>query len=466
MRAALRAFAIGAILGLGALAPGAVATPSHPPASPEAGAPGLGDPFFPLAGNGGYDVAHYDLDLAYEPATQVLDGTAVIDARATQSLSRFDLDLRGFTVSAVRVDGRPAVVARDGQELQITPSRPLRARQAFVVTVAYRGVPEVVTDPDGSIEGWVPTSDGAFVVGEPQGSPSWFPCNDNPRDKATYDISVTVPDGITAMSNGVLASRKSRGGTTTWAWHESSPMATYLATATLGDFELTRSMTGRIPTWVAVDPSQAEASAPVLARLPEIVNYFTGVFGPYPFDAVGAIVDDAPDVGYALESQTKPNFASAPDEATLAHEISHQWLGNSVTLTVWPDIWLNEGFATYAELLWAEHSGGPTAQEAFDELYATPDDDGIWDPAPNDLPGPADLFGAGVYLRGAMTLHALRVKVGDPVFFRILRGWYLRNRDGNVTTDDFIALSERESKMDLDAFFEAWLTTPGKPLTW
>lgn len=481
IRAALVAFTVG----MGALVPAAasaapwradVRQPHHPrpwvppwhpgPLAPQAGAPGLGDPFFPLAGNGGYDVGNYSLKLDYEPSTSVLTGAAVITARATQDLSRFDLDLRGFTLANVRVDGRPAVFTRDGQELVITPARPIRARTVFVVSLSYTGVPEVVTDPDGSIEGWVPTVDGAFVVGEPQGSPSWFPANDNPRDKATYDVAITVPLGLTAMSNGVLTGTWSRGGRTTWAWRESSPMATYLATATLGRFTLTRSRVAGVPSYVAVDPSQEAASAPVLAKLPAMVDYFSSVFGRYPFDAVGAIVDDAPEVGYALESQTKPNFDRAPGEFTLAHEIAHQWYGNSVTLTVWPDIWLNEGFAAYSEWLWGEHTGQFTAQEVFDALYAEPADSGLWSPPPAGLTGPAQLFSGSVYDRGAMTLHALRVKVGDHVFFRILRRWYAQNRDGNVTTAGFVGLAERESGQDLDAFFAAWLTTPGKPTSW
>jgi len=481
----LRAGVAGAVVGLAALSPAASAAPWHArarhghqspgPAGPagrpgpvfgQAGAPGLGDPFFPLAGNGGYDVGHYGLTLAYDPATRVLDGSAVIDATATQDLGRFDLDLRGFDVSGVRVDGRPALVTRDGQELQVTPVRPLRRRAGFTVSLSYRGVPEVVTDPDGSIEGWVPTADGAFVVGEPQGSPGWFPGNDNPRDKATYDITITVPSGLTAMSNGVLAATWSRGGRTTWAWRESSPMATYLATATLGRFQLTRSRINGIPSYVAVDPSQAAAAAPVLAQLPDIVSYLSSVFGRYPFDAVGAIVDDAPEVGYALESQTAPNFDRAPDDFTLAHEIAHQWFGDSVSLTTWPDIWLNEGFATYAEWLWGEHTGQFTAQDQFDALYAGDPSESYWTPPPNALADPADLFTDSTYLRGAMTLHALRVKVGDPAFFRILRTWYANNRDGNVTTAGFIATAERVSGRRLDAFFATWLTQPGKPLSW
>ena len=323
-----------------------------------------------------------------------------------------------------------------------------------------------MVDPDGSIEGWVPTADGAFVVGEPQGSPGWFPANDNPRDKATYDIAVTVPAGLTAMSNGRLVATRTGPGTTTWIWREGDPMATYLATATLGRFDLTISKVDGIPSYVAVDPSQAAASAPALAKLPAMVGYFRGLIGPYPFDAVGAIVDDAPEVGYALESQTKPNFDRAPDETTLAHEIVHQWYGNSVTLTTWPDIWLNEGFATYGEWLWDAREGGPSPQARFDELYAAPATDPFWTTPPADPGAAANLFVGPIYERGAMTLQALRVKVGDAAFRTILRRWYAENRDGNVTTADFVALAERVAKQQLDAFFDVWLHQAAKPTAW
>jgi len=431
------------------------------------GAAGLGDPLFPLAGNGGYDVRHYALALGYDPGTTILDGTALILATATQSLSRFDLDLRGFAISDLRVDGRRASYTRDGQELQITPARPLRAGRPFTVTVRYSGTPEVIIDPDGSAEGWVPTSDGAFVVGEPQGAPGWFPVDDSPRDKATYDIAVTVPAGLTAVSNGVLLGQFTRKGRTTFVWHEGAPMASYLATATLGVFDLQRSRIEGIPSYVAVDPSQAADAAPALAQLPDIVKFFSATYGRYPFDAVGAIVDDAPDVGYALESQTKPNFDRAPDDFTLAHEISHQWYGDAVTLETWPDIWLHEGFATYSEWLWADHTGQFTPQDAFDYYYNNfAADDPLWSPPPGAVTDASDLFSDSVYLRGGMTLQALRVKIGDARFFTLLRRWYAQNRYGNVTTPEFIALAERVSGQDLTAFFDAWLYQEGRPASW
>jgi aminopeptidase N len=430
------------------------------------GSSGLGDPFFPNAGNGGYDVSHYSLTLGYEPASNQLAGTAVITATATQDLSRFDLDLRGFSISRLEVNGQAATFTREGeQELVITPSAGLASGSQFTVTIDYAGTPPIVTDPDGSIEGWVPTDDGAFVVGEPQGSPGWYPANDNPRDKARYDFSVTVPEGLTVMANGVLVSHVTTAGKTAWVWRETDPMAPYLATATLGVFDLTISQVGDIPSYVAVDPTLSKGN--VLRKLPEIVKFYESIYGSYPFNAVGSIVDDAKIVGYSLETQTKPVYDRMPDEATVAHELSHMWFGDSVTLTQWPDIWLHEGFATWSEWIWSEYSGNKTAQKYFDNLYNTPaQDTAFWTPPPADPGTPAFMFNGTIYYRGGMTLQALRQKVGDFAFFQIMRGWATQNRYGNVTTPQFISLAEQISGMQLDHFFDVWLYQPAKPTSW
>ena len=445
-----------------------------------AGAPGAGDPFFPFAGNGGYDVQHYDLTLSYERETNRLDGRARIVARATENLSSFNLDLRPFLdVESIRVEGNAADFTREGEhEVVITPRKGLDDGKKFVVRVVYGGAPEPVVDPDQSIEGWIPTADGAFVVNEPQGSPGWYPVNDTPLDKATYRFRVRVPEGREVIANGVLAEDPvTEDGWTTWHWYEDSPMAPYLATATNGNFELDfDGQLGGVPEYNAVDPTtrvnSASAPNPALAwaRLndaqPKAFELFSEVVGAYPFSSIGGIVDWAPNVFYSLESQSKANYWRIPPLSTVVHEVAHQWFGNAVTPETWPDIWLNEGFATWAEWYYDEHYNGIPAQDAFEDVYATPADDELWDPAPAALEGPEQLFHAPVYDRGAMTLQALRVKIGDDAFFEILRRWYAENKYGNVSTEDFIALSEEVSGQDLDQFFDIWLRVPEKPTSW
>jgi aminopeptidase N len=455
LASAFAAFA--AALSFAAVAPAAVFTP---------GAAGLGDPFFPNAGNGGYDVSSYDLTLDWQPSGNQLTGTAVIKATATQNLSRFDLDLRGFTISRLLVNGVAATFARDGeQELVVTPQSGITSGSAFTVTVNYNGTPTVVIDPDGSPEGWVPTDDGAFVVGEPQGSPGWFPVNDSPHDKATYHFRVTVPEGLTVMANGVLESSTTSGGKTTWAWNETDPMAPYLATSTIGKFDLTISQIGSIPSYLAIDPQLPKGN--VFRLMPDIVRFYESMYGPYPFNAVGGIADSAKNVGYSLETQTKPVYDRMPDELTVAHELSHMWFGDAVTLTQWPDIWLHEGFATFSEWIWSEYTGNKTAQKYFDNLYNQPPQDvRFWTPPPGDPGTPAFMFNGTIYYRGGMTLQALRVKIGDFAFFNLLRTWVAQHKYGNATTPQFIALAEQISGMDLDRFFDVWLYQPEKPTSW
>ncbi|MEV6114406.1 M1 family metallopeptidase [Streptomyces sp. NPDC052109] len=439
---------------LGAAGPTAAGTP---------GASGAGDPYFPLSGNGGYHVRHYGLTLRYDTSSRHLDGRAVLTARATQNLSRFDLDLTGLKVTGVTADGRSAVFRRDGQELVVTPRHTLVAGRDFRITVTYEGTPKPVTDPDGSADGWIPTDDGAFVAGEPQGAMTWFPANAHPRDKSSYDITITVPQGRTAVANGVLLGQRTAHGRTTFRWRETQPMAAYLATATVGKFKVEQYTTpDGIRVYNAVDPREASGAAPVLKKLPSVLRWESELFGPYPFRSAGAIVDHA-NVGYALETQTRPLYDSAPDLSTLVHESAHQWFGDSVSLTAWKDIWLNEGFATYAEWLYAEQHGGDSAQKAFDALYARPASDHLWAFPAGDPGSGKNIFDTPVYARGAMTLHELRKAVGDHDFFRILRAWTAAHGGGHGTTAQFQRLAEQISGKRLDGLFHTWLFTKGKP---
>jgi aminopeptidase N len=441
------------------------------------GAAGGGDPFYPSAGNGGYDVKSYDVKLDYQPQNEQLAGDVTIAARATQDLSSFNLDLRGFKISALTVNGGAASFARKDQELTVTPANGLRRNRDFTVRVVYAGHANYVLDPDHSKDGWIPTDDGAFVVNEPQGAPTWIPVNDTPRDFATWDFAITVPKGITAMGNGTLVSTTDTATTTTWRWRESKPMVSYLTTVSNGVFELRRGTAAGVPLYDAVDPQTRRFGQknpePDLAwsRLgvePEAVQFLSDLYGPYPFDSVGAIIDYAPNVFYSLESMTKPNYWVIPSTLTIVHEIAHQWFGDALVLERWPDMWLNEGFATWSEWIWTERHGGPTAQQQFDALYATPEDSpagaDLWFPAPNALPDASVLFATPVYDRGALTLQALRQKIGsDDTFLTLLRTWYGENRYSNVTTAEFIATAERVTGLDLDHFFDVWLFQEGRP---
>jgi aminopeptidase N len=453
-----------------------VASPASADFTP--GAAGGGDPFYPQAGNGGYDVQSYSAKLDYKPQNEQLDGDVTIDARATQDLSSFNLDLRDLRISTVTVNGADASFTRKGQEVTVTPAAGLRRNRDFTARVVYGGHANYVNDPDHSHDGWIPTDDGAFVVNEPQGAPTWLPVNDSLRDFATYDFEVTVPAGRTVMSNGTLVSKTDNGPTTTWHWRESKPMVPYLTTVTNGVFDLrTGTVANGIPEYNAVDPQTRRFGQkdpnPQLAwdRLAAVqepaLKLFSEIYGEYPFDTVGAIVDWAPNVFFSLESQTKPNYWHVPTELTIVHELAHQWFGDALVLQRWPDMWLNEGFATWSEWIFDERRGVKSAHQQFVDLYATPEDStagqDLWFPAPNALPDASELFSTPVYDRGAMTLQALREKVGDGVFFQILHTWYAENRYSNVTTQDFIATAERVSGQQLDHFFDVWLFQEGRP---
>jgi aminopeptidase N len=463
-----------------------------------AGAAGAGDAYFPFAGNGGYDVQHYDLDVTYTPPAPApaplvgqLSGVATIDLVATQDLDRFNLDLRGMDVQAITVNGKPAgevtppppgaVVegaaywqVQDDEarvwELTIQPRPKIKRGQTAQVVVTYGAETTQPEDIEGVLYGWVTTRDGAMVVGEPEGSMTWYPVSDHQTDKATYSFEITVPEGKVAVANGLPAGDPvTQNGWTTWFWDAPDEQASYLTTASVGDYELRYSETsGGLPIIDAVDdnltPANAAATEASLALQADMIAFLEDAFVPYPFNSYGSIVDDDT-VGYALETQTRPVYSRVAREFTVVHELAHQWFGNAVSPERWQDIWLNEGWATYVEWLWSEASGGDSAQASFDAIMEIPADDEFWELAIAD-PGPFGLFLGGIYDRGAATLHALRVEVGDEAFYAAAREWLVRYDDSTGTTEDFEAVYEEVSGQDLGTFFDVWLRTPSKPTSW
>ncbi|MFJ8670530.1 M1 family metallopeptidase [Streptomyces sp. NPDC093589] len=435
-----------------------------PGASP--GAPGAGDPYFPQLGNGGFDALHYDLGVSYDPDSGRLTGRTTLTARATANLSSFDLDLHKLTVDSVRVNGRRAHFGRSGDEIRIRPDSRLRRGRTFTVTVSYGGVPKPLSGPIvfGSDYGWMKTKDGVFVACEPNAASTWFPSSDHPGDKATYDIRIDAPKGLTGVSNGRLVSSGEAHGRSYAHWREKRPMATYLATATIGKFDVRTGTTpGGTPVYVATDPTLPTGKVDVYGITSEATDYWSKVFGPYPFEETGAIVDDMPQAGFSLEVQSKPVYSAVRSETTIVHELAHQWFGDSVSVKQWKDIWLNEGFASYAQWLWAEHRGTQSAHDAFREEYdALPAGDDFWKVKVAD-PQRDTMFSGAVYERGAMTLQVLRERIGDKAFFKLLPAWTAQHRYGNARTSQFIALAEKISGQQLDDLFDAWLKTGSKP---
>lgn len=434
------------------------------------GSVGVGDPYFPLEGDGGYRPVHYNLDLSYDPAHHFLSGTDTLTAIATQNLSRFDLDLQGLTVNSVKVNGVHAKFSRSGQELRITPQVGLQRGLPFRVAVNYAGSPKTIVGSPvvfGAPYGWIYTKDGAFVGCEPNAASTWYPSDDHPSRKASFTCKITVPKGNSVMANGDLLGNWTRGDKSTYLWNETKPMATYLATIDIGKWNIQRGRTpGGIKEIVGVDPTVPGHGADTYNLTGQITDYWSKKFGPYAFSSTGAIVDNVPDIGFSLETQTRPLYGFTPDAGTASHELAHQWFGDSVSVADWSDIWLNEGFATFAADLWNEHANGVSTWDAYfgkDGAYnQIPASSSFWNQAIAD-PQRDTMFSGAVYERGGMTLAALRHKIGDQNFFRILQTWTRTHRYSTGSTAQFTTLASKIAGQNLDSFFHSWLWQKSKP---
>lgn len=433
-------------------------------AAPAAAEKPADEPFFPQAGNRGYDASYYEVDLRYDSQSGGVKAETTMYALPSQRLSRFSLDFSGPQVTEVRVNGRRAGFSRKDGKLTVVPKSALPAGEYVTVAVSYSGVPPKIVDPDGTSEGWYRTDDGVLAVGEPQGTAAWIPCDNVPADKAKFDFVITVPKRLKAVANGRRHRIVHRGGLTTYDWREGRPMSTYLAVLDVGRGKIVAGTVAGGPAYTLIDPRLERRSLPVLAELPEIVRFESGLFGPYPFSSAGSIVDYAPKLGYALETQSRPIYPYVPDLTTVVHETAHQWFGDSVGLKRWPEIWLNEGFATWTEWYYAERHGRRSAKAIFKSLYRVPaSDQAFWNP-PSAHPGSAkNLFGPSTYIRGAMALEALRLKIGTQPMLHLLHDWATAHRYGSGTIEEFTTLAESISGRNLDPFFLRWLYRRGKP---
>lgn len=497
------------------VSPDQITVQEPPPPVFTPGSRGTGDDIYPQTGNGGYDAENYDIELIYDPATNLFEtGTkTTMTATTTQNLSEFTMDFQDIGVTSVTVNGteaddfsfetaEPAIEAPATtlQKLVIDPpGEGVLAGTEMTVVVAYAGEPALIVDPDESWEGWIPACytdvvevcDGAFTVNEPNGTNGWFPSNNYPTDKATFDTAITVPEGYESAGMGELVDHDSNivDDTETWSWSEDDPTSTYLATATTGQFRyttptITETLTGRtIPQNNFVEatatPTEQASIATAIGRTEAMHNWLADRFGTYPYDSNGVVADRVPGVCYALENATKSHFAGncstgAPgvSQSTLVHEISHQWMGNAVTLKEWDDIWFQEGWAQWVSWSWNFTDGtsnnSPGAQ--WNTNYQGPTDP-KWNTIPTELnDDPHDLFATfPTYTRGAMTYEGYRQIVGTQKFFEFARELVDRYKYDNVSSEEVVDLMIEVSDFEgadlalLEQYFDQWLYQAGRP---
>lgn len=418
------------------------------------------DPYTPRSGDDSFDVVSYDLDLRYRVHTNRLEGTALINAVATQRARTVRLDLVGLRASRVRVDGDARTkFAQDAAGLRVTPPQALEAGEEFSIEVRYAGAPRPRRSPWGTI-GWEELEDGALVASQPIGAPTWFPCNDRPDDRARMRIALTADAEYTVAATGVARPPVRTGAVTRWEFESQVPTATYLAAVHVGPYRES-----------AIGPVRLLAPAPLVTAarrwfgdVPRMLERFEEAFGPYPQESCTVVVTADP-LEIPLEAQGLVVFGAnhfEPEAARLVpHEIAHQWFGNSVGVERWRDIWLNEGFACFAEWLWSEASGGPDiatlAEEHHARLQALPQDLVISDP------GRELMFDDRVYKRGALTLEALRRTVGGAAFAELLRTWVREHHHALATTDAFRGCVRRVCGETAAQLLADWLDTRPLP---
>jgi aminopeptidase N len=436
-------------------------------AAKKAAAPVI-DPYLPDAGNFGYRVSRYELDLEYKVAINRLSGSATITAVTLAALRTFTLDLSdALSATKVSVNGRrPEQFSSSSGKLHIALQQALPAGAAMTIVVRYGGTPRPIRSYWGEV-GFEELTEGVLIAGQPNGAASWFPCDDHPSAKASFRLQISTESPYYALANGELLSRRARAGMTTWTYEQTEPTSTYLITLQIGMYDRHRMAKNGVAMHAVLPDRLRRNFGNDFADQPQMMKLFVKLFGPYPLASGYTVVVTDDDLEIPLEAQGISIFGAnhcdgrGSAERLIAHELAHQWFGNSVTAKRWRHIWLHEGFACYAEWLWSEHSGGRSADEWARHFHNRLAD------SPQDLvladPGPRDMFDDRVYKRGALTLHVLRRRIGDENFFALLRDWTTRYRHGTVVTDDFTGLAANYSDTSLRPLWDAWLYSTEVP---
>lgn len=484
----LTALSVGGAPASAATTPGAAATTSETGArsqsrwwNPTPGSPGVGDEVFPKLGNGGYDALRYDLDFTYQPDDKTVDAKTRMIARATQDLSRFDLDAAGLDITALRVNGREAEHRQDGEELVVTPAHPLPEGVPFVVTVSYTADPATTAENSG----WVPTKHGFALANQPAGAHTVFPSNDHPSDKAFYRFHITAPDGTIGVANGrPVGKRPHADGTTTYAYRSTHPIATELVQVAVGDYEVVdRGWSGGVRLRDVVPTGRRAQLEPALELTRGQLDWISDRLGDFPQGAYGLLPVNTSDPDAfdftGLETQTltlyKPDFLTQPEDeigSHMMHELTHSWFGNSVTPENWSSLWINEGHADYYGLRyryergWPDSNGFTTFEQRMKYTYSLGD---AWreESGPVAKPTADNIFDAQRYTGAVLVLYALHEKVGPETFDRIERAILSRYADDTVSTEEYIDTAvEVSGNDDVRPFLRKWLygtKTPPMP---
>ncbi|KUM70477.1 M1 family metallopeptidase [Streptomyces griseorubiginosus] len=480
---------------LGSVAALSLASPARADASPaqtdaaqadadrETGTPGpetLGDSVYPGLGNGGYRVSAYDLDLAYDAGTRLVEASATLTVTATRELSRFSLDALGLDIHTVTVGGETAAFEQAGEKLRITPASTLSAGETTTVVVAYGADPRRTL----AHTAWVPTPDGFAVCPQPNSAHTVFPCNDHPSDKADFTFRITVPAALKGVANGRLVSTEDLGdGRTAYCYASREPIATELVQITVGDYVIKeRQGPHGLPLRDVVPTARATALEPALALTPNLVSWIEQRLGAFPFETYGLLPcnnDSSTAFDFTgLETQTltlyKPNFLLQAEKSIgshMMHELVHSYFGNSVSPATWSDLWLNEGHADFYGLLyryergWTDSLGLTTMEARMKDTYARGDQ---WrkSSGPVAAPNATNLFDSQRYLGGVLVLYALRQQVGETAFAAIESTFLERFRNSAASTADYIAVASEISGTDQSGFLRDWLygtKTPRMP---
>jgi aminopeptidase N len=446
---------------------------------PVPGEPGVSqpqtDPLYPNYGHADIDVISYDLKLSWAPTTKTLTGTATLHIRPVVDLSTVKLDfLASYTVDSATVDGTAERAEHTGDHtLAIPTGHPLAKDSRTTVVITYHGVPHSIAFPSNRGDaaeglGLRPTSAGeAWTMQEPYGADTWYPVNDHPSDEALYSIAVTVPTGWTAVASGTPGSVEKQGTTVTYHYTSTDTVASYVTTLAIGKYTKVTPAGSGVPVTCWLRTGRDEAFQPALERVPELLRWLTDHFGPYPFPSAGVVIVDSDS---AMETQQMVTFGGQHDgpvdteftDEILLHELSHQWFGDAVTPTNWLGLWLNEGWAMYAEMMWTidEHT---MTDSQWVTISISDDAKSRPEAGPPGHPKVNHFAEDNVYLGPAMMLREIRKKVGDLAFFRLARDWVQTQKDQSVDRAMFTAFVNDETGRNLTALIDRWLDAPIMP---